>query len=301
MGKKKTHEEYVKEVAQINPNIEVIEQYVGSNIKIAHRCKIDGYVWSTQPNIILMGHKCPMCSGRVVMPHGEYVKKVFDINPDVEVVGTYNGARNKILHRCKIDGYEWEITPDHILRGVGCPLCSGKLRKTHEQYVKEVFKINPNIEVLEEYISYKVPILHMCKIDGHQWYACPSNILFGTGCPQCKASHGEREISAWLSDHLINFEPQKTFNGCKNKKLLPFDFYIPEYNLCIEYDGEQHYMPVKHFGGQTRLEKTIYRDKIKTNYCMANNIQLLRIRYDEDIAISLENFFNNTKLTKEVI
>ena len=301
MGKKKTHEEYVKEVAQINPSIEVIEQYIGSNIKIAHRCKIDGYVWSTQPNIILMGHKCPKCSGRVIMSHDEYVKKVFDINSDIEVVGMYNGSRNKILHRCKIDGYEWEITPDHILRGVGCPLCGGKLRKTNEQYIKEVFSVNPNIEVLDNYVNYKTPILHRCKVDGYEWYACPSNILFGTGCPQCKTSRGEREISTWLCDHLINFEPQKTFSDCKNKKLLPFDFYLPQYNLCIEYDGEQHYKPVGFFGGQTKLEQTIQRDEIKTNYCLANNIQLLRIRYDEDITESLKNFFNNTELIKEVI
>lgn len=301
MGKKKTHEEYVKELAEKNPNIEVIEQYIGSNIKIAHKCKIDGYVWNTQPNIILMGHKCPKCSGRVIMSHDEYIKKVFDVNPDIEVVDTYNGARNKILHRCKIDGYEWKITPDHILRGVGCPLCSGKLRKTHEQYITDVFNINPNIEVLEEYVSYKVPILHRCKIDGYEWYACPSNILFGTGCPQCKASRGEREISLWLRNNSIDFVPQKTFDGCRNKKLLPFDFYIPKYNICIEYDGEQHYKPINFFGGEEKLEKTIQRDNIKTNYCMANNIQLIRVKYNENIIEVLEKFFNNIKLTKEAI
>ena len=301
MGKKKTHEEYVKEVEQINPNIEVIGQYVGSNIKITHRCKIDGYMWSTQPNIILMGHKCPKCSGRVVLPHDEYVKKVFDINSDIEVVGTYNGARNKILHRCKIDGYEWEITPDHILRGVGCPLCGGKLRKTHKQYVDEVFNVNPNIEVLDEYISYKTPILHRCKVDGCEWYACPSNILFGTGCPQCSSSRGEREISMWLNNNLITFEPQKTFDGCRNKKLLPFDFYLPTHNVCIEYDGEQHYKSIDFFGGEEKLEKTRQRDNIKTNYCLKNNIQLLRIKYTENISEVLEDFFNNTKLIKEAI
>lgn len=290
MGRRKTHDEYVMEVKQFHPNIEVIGQYIGSNIKIAHKCKIDGYVWNTKPNIILMGHGCPKCSGRVIMPHNEYVQKVFDINQNIEVVDIYNGSRNKILHRCKIDGYEWEITPDHVLRGVGCPLCGGKLRKTHEQYVKEVFNINPDIEVIERYVSYKTPILHKCKIDGCQWYACPSNVLFGTGCPQCKASRGEREIIAWLSNRSISFEPQKTFDDCKNKKLLPFDFYLSEHNLCIEYDGEQHYHPINFFGGEERLRKTIQRDRIKTDYCLANNIQLLRIKYNENVTEVLESF-----------
>lgn len=301
MGKRKTHDEYVLELSQINPDVEVIGLYSGSNIKITHKCKIDGYVWDTQPNILLMGHKCPKCSGRVAISHSEYVEKVLNVNPNIEVVELYRGARNKILHRCKIDGYEWEITPDHILRGIGCPLCSGKLRKTHEQYVQEVFNTNPYIEVLEEYISYKTPILHRCRIDGHQWHACPSNILFGTGCPRCKMSHGEREISNWLDNHCIIFESQKTFDGCKNTKLLPFDFYLPQYNACIEYDGEQHYQSINYFGGREKLEKTRQRDALKTSYCLTNNITLLRIRYDENIADILDNFFNNTKLIKEVV
>ena len=85
------------------------------------------------------------------------------------------------------------------------------------------------------------------------------------------------------------------------KKMLPFDFYLTDYNACIEYDGEQHYNPIVFFGGEEKLEKTIYRDKIKTDYCLANNIKLLRIRYDDDITKSLENFFNNTKLFEEVV
>ncbi len=298
MAIKKTHEEYVAEVAKLYPNIEIVGKYVKSNIKITHRCKIDGYVWDTRPNTILMGHGCPKCSGRVIVPHDEYVKKVFDINPNIEVIGIYKGARDKIMHRCKIDGYEWEITPDHILRGIGCPLCGGTLRKTHKQYVQEVSNINPNIEVLGEYIAYKTPILHRCKIDGCEWYACPSNILFGTGCPQCKSSRGEREIFNWLNNNSIIFEQQKTFDGCKNKKLLPFDFYLPQYNTCIEYDGEQHYYPINFFGGEERLKKNIQRDEIKTNYCFVNNIRLLRIRYDENIIEALEKFLGEMKINE---
>lgn len=299
--RRKTHEEYVLEVAKINNNIEVIDQYAGSNIKIAHRCKIDGYVWVTQPNIILMGHGCPKCSGRVIIPHNEYVKKVFEINPNIEVIGVYNGARNKILHRCKLDGYEWEVAPDHVLHGAGCPLCGGTLRKTYDQYVKDVLTINSNIEVLGEYVSYKTPILHRCKIDKHEWYACPSNILNGTGCPQCNASHGEKSISKWLTERSIEFVTQKTFDECRYKKLLPFDFYVPKYNACIEYDGEQHYTAIDFFGGKQKLEMTMKRDAIKTNYCLTHHIKLLRIRYNENINDLLEKFFNNTKLIEEAV
>ena len=58
-------------------------------------------------------------------------------------------------------------------------------RKTHEEYVLYVERVNPNIEVLECYIDSKTPILHKCKIDGHIWPAKPNNILSGKGCPEC--------------------------------------------------------------------------------------------------------------------
>lgn len=73
---------------------------------------------------------------------------------------------------------------------------------------------------------------------------------------------------------------------------------MPQYNTCIEYDGEQHYYPINFFGGEERLKKNIQRDEIKTNYCFVNNIRLLRIRYDENIIEVLEKFFGEMKIDK---
>ena len=75
-----------------------------------------------------------------------------------------------------------------------------------------------------------------------------------------------------------------------------FDFYLPDYNLCIEYDGEQHFKPLKHFGGEKDLTERQENDKIKTNYCLENKISLLRIRYDEDIEQALDLFFLNSNI-----
>ena len=292
MSKKKTHEEYISELAKIHPNIEVIGQYAGSNVKILHKCRIDNYIWYTQPNILLMGHGCPYCSKHAIMSNNKYIEEVKKINPNIEVIGEYVGVRTKILHKCLIDGYEWESTPDHILRGSGCPMCGNTLKKNSEQYKKDVELIDNNIEVLEEYINYKTPILHMCKIDGCRWYAQPSNILAGSGCPMCKLSRGEKRIAAWLNQNNINFSIQKTFNKCKDKKLLPFDFYLNDYNICIEYDGEQHYKPIDYFGGEKKFKQTQRRDSIKTKYCFDHNIPLLRIRYDQDIVGVLYEFLS---------
>lgn len=61
--------------------------------------------------------------------------------------------------------------------------------------------------------------------------------------------------------------------------MLTFDFYLPEHNICIEYDGEQHFKPIKIFGGNLYFKQIKYHDKIKTQYCKTNNIELIRIPY----------------------
>jgi len=66
---------------------------------------------------------------------------------------------------------------------------------------------------------------------------------------------------------------------CRNKKELPFDFYLPDYNLCIEYDGIFHYEDI--FDKPYDFKTGKKRDKIKTKYCKDNNINLLRIPYWE--------------------
>ena len=97
----------------------------------------------------------------------------------------------------------------------------------------------------------------------------------------------------YLAKHNILFKRQYRFNECKNIFQLPFDFYLQNYNTCIEYDGEQHYYPIDYFGGEEGLTKRQQNDEIKNNFCKENNIGLLRIKYDQDIKLVLDNFFKN--------
>ena len=78
-----------------------------------------------------------------------------------------------------------------------------------------------------------------------------------------------------LEDNHIAFEREKSFSDCRDTKPLPFDFYLPNYNLCIEFDG-QHHFEDRGFGN---LEITKKHDEIKNQYCQNNNINLLRIPY----------------------
>lgn len=362
MAKRKTHKEYVLELEERNPNIEVVETYINADTKILHRCKIDGYEWSVKPSHILSGIGCPKCVGLARRTHDDYIKELLLKNPNIEVVGKYKNANTKImhhclihdvywnttptralngegcsmcksdkikdfhrksheeyvfdvsiinenievigtyinsntpiLHRCKIHDVIWKTTPSNIMCGVGCCKCfkekvQAKLCKTHKQYVEDLEKTNLDIVVVDKYINSKTSILHKCKICGCEWYATPSHILSGRGCPQCQESSGERRIRLWLDENNIGYEYQKVFKDCKNILPLPFDFYLPEYNLCIEYDGRQHFEPIEYFGGEGSFKRRVEHDNIKTNYCTDNRILLLRIPYFKNVEEELNKF-----------
>lgn len=304
MLKAKTHEEYVSELAVKNPDIEAIDAYIDAKTKILHRCKIDGYEWYAKPNNILNGRGCPRCSKKERKTHADYVEELTKINPYVEIVEKYINARTPILHRCKIDGYEWFAAPTSVLSGHGCSVCAGNKKYIHEEYIKKISKTNPNIEVVEEYIDGNTPILHKCKIDGCEWKARPSAILYGNGCPRCNASKGEKTIANWLDDNGILYSSQKMFEDCKNVHSLPFDFYLSEYNICIEYQGRQHYEPIEYFGGKKTFENQVLRDDIKREFCRKNNIPLFEIPYYSDLnkeLLRLYEFIKINHIKKEVI
>lgn len=86
-----------------------------------------------------------------------------------------------------------------------------------------------------------------------------------TGCPICKESNGENIVRKYLSDNHIKYIPQHRFKDCRDKNPLPFDFYLPKYNTCIEYDGEQHFKAIGHWGGEKGLLDRQKKIKLKTN------------------------------------
>ena len=116
----------------------------------------------------------------------------------------------------------------------------------------------------------------------------PSKHLSGNGCPICRESKGENIISNYLKNENISFIRQYKFSDCKNVLQLPFDFYIPILNLCIEFNGIQHYEEVKGWGGIKKLKRQIVNDNIKQKYCHNNSIKLLVIKYNEDVVEKLK-------------
>ena len=300
MGRKKIHEEYIAEVTIKNPDVEVIGLYVDANTAILHKCKLCGRTWMARPADILQGKGCKVCknkkSGEARRKTKEqYIKDLEAINPNLEIEDEYINTDTAVYHKCKKCGHRWKIKPNHTLSGHGCPMCGFKKsadskRKSKEKYKQELFCINPDIDVVGEYINSITPLLHQCKKCGNEWYAKPAHTMRGHGCPNCSQSHGENQIAWWLKNNNIQYISQYKFNDCKDKLPLPFDFFLYQYNICIEYDGKQHFEPIDWFGGEDSLKIRQYHDAIKTKYCEDNNIILLRIAYNQNINEELEKF-----------
>jgi hypothetical protein len=133
---------------------------------------------------------------------------------------------------------------------------------------------------LVDYKRNKNKVSIICRKHG-EFSQRPNDHLKGSGCPICKSSKGEIKILNFLDDNKIKYITQYKFNDCRNKLPLPFDFYLPELNTCIEYDGILHFKSIDIFGGEEALRNVIINDSIKTQYCLDNNINLIRIAYTE--------------------
>lgn len=294
MAKRKTHEEFIKELYLINADIEIIGKYKNDGTKISCKCKIDNHKWMATPNNLLQGYGCPEC-GKIrsiklrTRTHEGFIEELKTINPNVQILSKYIRNDVKVKCRCKIDGYEWRAIPSSLLIGRGCPKCgrlrSSKVRaKPHKEFVKELYEINPDIEVLSKYKTNNTKIKCRCLIDGNEWETQPSVLLMGCGCPKCNASKGEKAVADYLKANDIPYKPQHSFKGCKYKQSLLFDFYLPTLNTAIEYDGQQHFEPVEIFGGEQGFKEQKIKDNIKDNYCKKKGISLIRIPYTiEDI------------------
>lgn len=196
----------------------------------------------------------------------------------------YTGVKMTARIECPKHG-EQNVNLWALLNGAGCPSCAREtvaIKNTLDaDYVEEYINgINGNTLLnKEDYKTRKTHNLNIrctcgnvyttsfeCYIAGvQQCYSC-----------SCKESKREREIRLFLDAHNINFEQEKRFDDCHDINILPFDFYLPEYNLIIEFDGQHHFEETHN---RADYETTKRHDAIKNKYCEDNNINLLRIPY----------------------
>jgi very-short-patch-repair endonuclease len=151
------------------------------------------------------------------------------------------------------------------------------VRRSHERY-GERYNYNKSV-----YIASDKPITITCYTHGDFTVARAEKHLTGQECPTCCKSNGssfELYIATLLNKYNIKHEREKTFDDCRapsSNRKLKYDFYLPDFNILIEFDGIQHHQPVEFFNTKYSFEKTQLHDFIKTNYAKESGLFLIRL------------------------
>ena len=296
MAKIVSNEEFIKQAkAKMNANLVLLGDYVNAKTKIPVRCKKCGNNWDMLPSNIKKGQGCKKClSQNNKKTNEQFKEELFQLwGSRYTPLEKYKGSSVKILCLCNRCNREWKVRPDAILakdRPRGCPFC--KADSTRKRCVKGIdvfeFEIGEDFSVLSDYINARTKIKILHKECGRSFWCTPDNFLKTKCCTACKQSFGEKKVKDFLLRHHFIFEEQKRFKDCRDKRALPFDFYLPKQNIVIEYDGIQHFEKVDFFEGPYGFEYTQRHDNIKNNYCKEKNIWLIRVSYKENVDTKLE-------------
>lgn len=297
-------------------NYVVLGEYANAKTKILmqHNIKNCNHKFEVTPDSFLNKNtNCPLCSNKsrinkLTLTQEQFEKKVYDIfKNEYIVLGEYSGNKNKVKMKHIICGNDYYAQAGDVLQGKGCPICNKGVRKTQEQFKNEMLKIyGDEYSVIGEYINCKTDITIKHNVCGNISNLSPDNLLHKkTSCPHCSnITKGEFRIKRYLEYNKLNHKQQYKFNDLKDKDYLKFDdallFNNDEVNLLIEYDGEQHFRPVR-FGGISKsdasknFKSAKRRDDLKNNYCKEKNIKLLRISYvdEKNIDIILQSYLDN--------
>lgn len=284
MVKKKTHEEFVKEISVKNPNIEILSAYTNSRTKISCLCRVCNRKWDTLPTSLSRGNGCPSCGVEktrkaLLSNTKEFIRKLSFVDPNIVITSEYISTRDEISCRCEVCGNIFQKRPMLLLRGYGCPACAEKHAREsqlllEDEFLRRLKNVNPSIIPLEKYNGIHQKILCRCMVHECNWKARPGELLKGHGCPQCyseRISNALRLSQEEFEDRLQKVNPNivlvgkyvnaSTHTECECKKCG----YIWKPNLNNLIYG-------KLTGCPKCQSYSKGEDKIK-NYLIANNIE----------------------------
>ena len=276
-------------------------EYTGCYSEITIICPEHGE-FKQKPGMHLFGNGCKQCYFKKVSERcnkgiDKFIEEasIAHNNKYDYSLAVYKNTHSKLKIICPEHGEFEQIAKDHF-KGRGCQKCgnissgiNGRVSLEDFIYRSSIAHNNKYDYSKTKYITSDKKVTIICPIHG-KFKQIANDHIKGIGCATCRESKGETRIRFILKKLNINFIQEHTFINCinkKTKKRLPFDFYLPDYNLCIEYDGIQHFKPFSFSNDQTyslmynNLKSLRSRDNIKTKYCIKNNIKLLRIPYWE--------------------
>ena len=278
--------------------------YAHSKKNVIIVCPIHGYFLQT-PNNHLKGQNCPKCGERLRRLNRTDTIEQFIVKAKKIHNNKYNYSKafykncdTKVIIICPIHG-EFFQAPNAHLNGQGCPKCGKKSMALKESLTKKEFvirarKTHENKYNYDKviYINCRTNVTIICPIHGKFNQTPDAHVNQKQGCPLCKMSCGEKFIISILNFNKLIFIYQKTFQDCinpkTNRKLL-YDFYLPEHNMLIEYNGIQHYHHNIFFHRPKHtLEDQQHCDSIKQQYALSHGYRFLVIKYTDNIEEALQ-------------
>jgi very-short-patch-repair endonuclease/formate dehydrogenase assembly factor FdhD len=266
--------------------------------------------WKTNVGTVLNNENyigCRYCIGENPITSKEdiinRIKEKFEEKLDIIHIHKHKKytLKTKVEIWCKTHKTNHSEKLSNILKSKGCPVCSmesrsEKRKKDIEELITQVYKQHREfVEVVDptQYKNIGTKIDFKCIKPKHgSFNSTPHLVIRGTGCPICSMSHGERKILFWLRDNSIDHIPQYRIRKSSESKFhFVYDFYLPELNILIEYDGRQHFEPVEAWGGQEALLQTQKNDQLKNELATTLGLKLIRISYKnkKDINNTLKN------------
>lgn len=320
---KKTHEEFLKQKEDKGTlnHIDVLSRYDGMHNSMDFYCNIHDEYFTQNPVDLLNSCGCRQCGydqitkgakNRFYKYADMFIAKGYKVVTKHE---EYINSHSKIKYICPNhpDVIQEMVAAD--IKYYGCRLCAidkvaGANKYTFE-YVESEFEIR-DYDLLEtEYHNNKTPMRYRCRKHPNCIQTVTLNHLLShnSGCYMCSESSGEHKARLFFDKYNIEYIPQKTFEGCKYKNLLRFDFYLNDYNILIEIQGEYHFIPIQFCGISTEkanenFGNQLIRDKIKREYCKKNNIDLLEIPHFlfDEIEDILDNYLQGLEeMRKEMV
>lgn len=246
------------------------------------KCKIN---YKTSLYNYSNGSRCANCNCHK-KKNIDDIRKTINEGGDTLISDGHNGHYDKLDILCgkcknvyKMTCYDYEI-------GRRCRDCmykeNGEAMKYTQEFVESYIKKAGDV-LVDKYIDGCTKIKIMCGICCKEYSTKFYNYKNKSSRCRCnsKKSIGEQLIKKYLMINAIDFEEEKTFDGCFNKAPLRFDFYLKKYNLLIEFDGALHFESISYFGGDDAFERRKVNDTIKNIYCIKNKKNLFRISYDQ--------------------
>ena len=261
--------------------------YRDSHCRVTITCPIHGD-FQQLPYQHLNGHGCKKCAAALTIEKEKITLDEFitrarachTIQYDYSKV-VLNGAQEKVCIICPEHGEFWQVVNTH-LRGHDCPKCgyienSLKRTKPLEKFIDDARKVHGDKYDYSEtvYINAKQKLAIRCKAHNMIFWQKPNAHLNGNGCPICSQSHLEADVLRLLRSQKILYEVEKAFDWLVYKGNMFLDFFLPEYSVAIECQGEQHFRPCDYYGGQAAFKVTKHRDERKRVLCEEHGIKIL--------------------------